>query len=89
VGVEHDQVDIPIVRGDLGDNSCNHIIRSISFNNNQIIRVEMCQDRCLGNGVFEGPERLDVVRAPYERSVLASKMNKGITMSENPTMNQQ
>jgi len=44
MGVECDQVDVAIVRGDLGDDCCNHIVRSIGFNNNRIIRVEMCQD---------------------------------------------
>ena len=77
MGVECDRVDVPIVRGDLGDNSCNRIIGSVSLNNNWIIRVEMCQDRCCGKDMFEGPECLDVVGAPYERGVLASEMNEG------------
>jgi len=45
VCVEHDWVDVTIIRGDLGDDFCDCIVRSVSFNNNGIIRVEMHQDR--------------------------------------------
>src|SRR5882724_8490917 len=56
MGVEDNCVYVTIVRGDLGDYFCDHTVRSISFNNNGIIRVEMCQDGCLGGGSFEGLE---------------------------------
>ena len=45
--VEHNQVNVAIIGGDLGDDCCNHIKSSVSFNNYGIIRVEMCQDGCL------------------------------------------
>jgi len=41
--VECDRVDVAIVRGDLGDDRSNRVVRSISFNNNRIVRVEICQ----------------------------------------------
>jgi len=80
-------VDVTILRGDLGDDSCNSIIGSISFNNNWIIRVEMRQDGCRGEGMFEGFEHLCMIGTPGEKSVLAGKTNERMTMSENPTMN--
>ena len=43
----------------------------------RIIRVEMSQDGCLGEGVFEGLEHLGVVGAPGERGVLACEANQG------------
>jgi len=50
--------------------------------------LKMCQDGGLGEGSLEGFERLGVVRAPSEQGVLAGEANQGMTMSENPTMNQ-
>jgi len=38
--------------GNLGDDSCNSIIESISFNNNRIIRVK-CANMGAGEGRFE------------------------------------
>ena len=66
VQVEGDHVDVAIIRGDLGDDCCNHIVRSISFNNNRVVRVKMCQVGCLGEGSLEGLECCGVVRAPGE-----------------------
>ena len=40
VGVECDWVDVAIVGGDLRDDHSDRIVRSISFNNNGIIRLE-------------------------------------------------
>src|SRR5882724_7809439 len=77
MGVEGDCVDVTIVRGDLGDDCCNCIVRSISFNDNRIIRVEMCQDGCLGEGIFEGLKCLGVVRAPGEWGVFSCEVNQG------------
>src|SRR5882724_8890347 len=48
VQVEHDRVDVAIVGGDLGDYHSDRIFRSVSLNNNRIVRVEMCQDGGLG-----------------------------------------
>jgi len=59
-------VDVSIVRRDMGNDSCNFIIGSISLNNNGIIRVEMHKDGCCGKGMFEGPEHHDMVETPYE-----------------------
>src|SRR5882724_7346691 len=75
--VECDRVDVAIVRGDLGDDRSDHVVRSISFNNNRIVRVEMCQDGGLGEGGLEGFECLSVVRAPSEWGVLAGEANQG------------
>src|SRR5882724_5319627 len=75
--VECDQVDVAIIRGDLGDDSSDRIVRSVSFNNNRIVRVEMCQDGGLGEGGLEGFECLGVVGAPSERGVLAGEANQG------------
>ena len=77
MGVEHNQVDVSIVGGDLGNDSCNGIIRSISFNNNGIISVEMRQNGCCGEGMFEGSERLHMIGTPGERGVLAGETNEG------------
>src|SRR5882724_2007995 len=44
VRVERDQVDVARVRGDLGNDRSDHIVRSVSLNNNRVVRVEMCQD---------------------------------------------
>ena len=70
-------MDVPIIGGDLGDDCCNHIIGSISFNNNCIIRVEMRQNGCHGEGVFEGSKHLHIIGAPGERGVLAGEMDEG------------
>ena len=70
-------MDVPILGGDLGYDCSNHIIGSISFNNNWIIRVEMFQDGCHGKGMFEGSECLGVVRTPYEGGVLAGETDEG------------
>src|SRR5882724_517277 len=61
----------------MGDDCGNHIVRSISFNNNGIIRVKMCQDGGLGEGSLEGFKCLGVVRAPSEWGVLAGEANQG------------
>src|SRR5882672_192655 len=76
-GVECDWVDVTIIRGNLGDDSCNSIIGSISFNNNGIMRVEMCQYGCRGEGRFEGSERLRLIGIPGKRGDLAGEMNEG------------
>src|SRR5882672_1365533 len=76
-GVERDRVNVTILGRDLGDDCCNRIIGSVSFNNNWIIRVEMCQDGCRGEGVFEGFERLHMIGTPGERGVLAGETNEG------------
>src|SRR5882672_8973653 len=76
-GVECDRMDVTIIRGNLGDDSCNRIIGSISFNNNGIIRVEMRQYGCRGEGTFEGSERLGLIGTPGKRSVLAGEANEG------------
>src|SRR5882724_5595474 len=65
-GVECDRVDVAIIGGDLGDDCSDCIVRSISLNNNRIVRVEMCQDGCLGEGSLEGFKCLGVVGAPSE-----------------------
>src|SRR5882724_1060800 len=75
-GVECDRVDVAIVGGDLGDDRSDCIVRSVSFNDNGIIRVEMRQDGCLCKGCFEGFEHLDVIGAPSEWSVLAGETNE-------------
>ena len=71
-------MDVAIVRGDLGDDCCNRIVRSISFNNNRIVRVEMHQDGSLGEGSLEGLKHLVVVGAPGEWGVLACEANQGV-----------
>jgi len=70
-------VDVTIVGGDLGDDRCNHIVRSISFDNDGIVGVEMHQDGCLGKGCLEGLKCLGVVRAPGEWGVLSHEVNQG------------
>src|SRR5882724_7952599 len=75
--VEHDQVDVAIVGGDLGDDRSDRIVRIISLNNNRIVRVEMRQDGGLGEGGLEGFECLGVVGAPSERGVLVGEANQG------------
>src|SRR5882724_1131057 len=75
VGVEHDWVEVAIVGRDLGDDCCDRIVRSVSLNNDGIIRVEMCQDGCLCEGVFEGLKGLSVVGTPGEWCVLAGEAN--------------
>jgi len=63
-------VDVTIIGGDLGDDHSNRIIRSVNFNNNRIIQVEMHQDGGLGKGLFECVEHLGMVGAPGEWGVL-------------------
>jgi len=70
-------VDVTIIGGDLEDDYCNCIVRSVCFNNNGIIRVEMHQDGCLCKDVFEGLKCLGVVGTPGERGVFASEANQG------------
>src|SRR5882724_13452380 len=75
VGVECDWVDVAIIGGDLRDDRSDHIVRSVSFNNNGVIRVEMCQDGCLCKCCLEHFERLSVIGAPGEWGVLAGEAN--------------
>src|SRR5882724_10930201 len=77
VQVEHDWVDVAIVGGDLGDDHSDHVVRSVSLNNNRIVRVEMRQDGGLGEGSLEGFKCFGVVRAPDERGILSGKANQG------------
>ena len=70
-------MDVAIVRGDLGDDHSNCIVRSISLNNNRIVRVEMCQYGCLSEGCFEHVEHPGVVGTPGEWGVLAGEANQG------------
>ena len=70
-------MDVAIIGGDLGDDFSNCIVRSISLNNNRIVRVEMRQDGGLCEGCFEGFKCLGVVGAPDEWGVLAGEMNQG------------
>src|SRR5882724_10625787 len=76
-GIECDRVDVAIIGGDLGDDHCDSIVRSVSFNNNWVIGVEVHQDGCLGKGCFERFERLGVIGAPGEWGVLAGEANQG------------
>src|SRR5882724_11256416 len=76
-GVECDQVDVAIVGGDLGDDRSNCIVRSISLNDNGVVRVEMRQDRGLCEGRFEGFKCFGVVGAPDEWGILLGKANQG------------
>jgi len=75
--------------GDLRDDRCNRIVRSVSFNNNGVNRVEMCQDGCLCKGCLEGCECFGVIGAPGERGVLAGEANQGDDNVGEPTMNRQ
>ena len=75
--VECDWVDVAIIRGDLGDDRCDSIVRSVSFNNNWVIGVEVRQDGCLGKGCLERFERLGVIGAPGKWGVLAGEANQG------------
>src|SRR5882724_1556160 len=75
VGVECDWVDVAIVRGDLGDDRSNCIVRRVSLNHNGVVRVEMHQDRGLGEGSLEGFKCPGVVRAPSEWGVLVGEVN--------------
>ena len=61
--------------GDLGDDRSDHIVRSVSFNHNRIVRVKVCQDGGLGESCFEGFECLGVIGAPGERCVLVGEAN--------------
>jgi len=70
-------VDVTIIAGDLGYDHCDHIVRSVIFNENRTIRVELCQDGGMGEGSIEGLECLGVVRAPSEWGVLACEANQG------------
>src|SRR5882724_6120288 len=74
--VEHDWVDVTIIGGNLGDDCSDRIVRSVSLNNNRIVRVEMCQNGGLCEGCFEGFKRLGVVGAPDEWGVLVGEMNQ-------------
>src|SRR5882724_4855966 len=82
--VEHDWVDVAIVGGDLGDDRSDRIVRSVSLNNNRVVRVEMRQDGGLGESSLEGFECLGVVRAPSEWGVLAGEANQGNDDVEEP-----
>ena len=87
VQVECDWVDVTIVGGNLGDDRSDRIVRSASLNNNRIVRVEMCQDGGLSESCLEGFEHLGVVGAPGEWLSLQVRRIRGMTISENPTMN--
>src|SRR5882724_1311388 len=76
-GVECDRVDVAIVGGDLGDDRSDCIVRSVSLNDNGVVRVEMRQDGGLCEGRFEGFKCLGVVGAPDEQDILSGKANKG------------
>jgi len=79
--------DVAIIGGDLRDDRCNRIVRSVSFNNNGVNRVEMCQDGCLCKGCLEGCECFGVIGPQVNGVSLQVRRIKGMTMSENPTMN--
>jgi len=70
-----------------GDDLCDRIVRSISLNNDGIIRVEMRQDGCLCEGMFEGLKGCSVVGTQVNGMSLRVRQISGITMSENTTMN--
>ena len=70
-------MDVTIIRGYLGDDGCNCTVGSVSFNNNRMIRVQMRQDGCHGEGVFEGSECLHMIGTPGERGVLVGETNEG------------
>ena len=70
-------MDVTIIRRDLGNDCCNCIVRSISFNNNGIIGVEMRQDRGLSKGLFKCVECLGVVGTPDEWGILVGEVNQG------------
>src|SRR5882724_1979832 len=76
-GVECDRVDVTIIGGDLGDDRSDCIVRSVSLNDNGVVRVEMRQDRGLCEGCFKGFKRFGVVGAPDERGILSGKANQG------------
>ena len=80
-------MDVTIVGGDLGDDHGDHIVRSVSFNNNGIIRVKMRQDGGLGEGSLEGFKRLGGSGPQVNGVSLRVRRIRGMTMSENPTMN--
>ena len=84
--VECNWVDVAIIGEDLGDDCCNHIIRSISFNNNRIIRVEMCQDGCLASvKAFLKISNALVWSGPHENRVsFQVRQIRGMTMSVKP-----
>src|SRR5882724_6636289 len=61
----------------VGDDRSNRIVRSVSLNNNGVVRVEMCQDGGLCEGRFEGFKCLGVVGAPDEWGILSGEANQG------------
>jgi len=67
----------PIVGGDLGDDRSDCIVRSISLNDNGVVRVEMHQDGGLCEGRFEGLQTPWCGRGPDERGILSGKANQG------------
>jgi len=80
-------VDVTVIRGDLGDDRGDCIIRSVSFNNNGLSGVEMRQDRGLGKGLFDCAECCGVSGPQTNGVSLRVRQIKGMMMSENPTMN--
>jgi len=61
--------------GDLGDDHSDCIIRSVSFNNNGFIRVEMRQDGCLSKGCLSVFEQLVWLGAQVNRVSLPGEVN--------------
>jgi len=73
--------------GNLGDDCSDRIVRSVSLNNNQFVRVEMRQNGGLCEGCFEGFKHLVWLGPQMNGVSLRVRRIRGMTMSENPTMN--
>jgi len=86
--VESDQVDVPL-SGEIWEMiTAICIVRSISLNNNRIVRVEMCQDGGLGEGSLEG-SNTSVVVGPQVMGELVGEANQRNNDVANPIMNLQ
>jgi len=70
------RLDVTLIRGDLGNDHCDCIVRSVSLNNDGIVRVE-CIKWGLGEGSLECLKCLHVVRALGNWGVFACEVNQG------------
>jgi len=80
-------VDVAIVGGDLGDDHSDHIVRSVSFNDNEIIRLKCTKMGAWVKAVLRVFKHHGVIGAPGEQGVLAGETNERYNNVRKPMMN--
>jgi len=74
---EGDQMNIPMVGGDLRDNGGNGVVGGVRLDDNGIIGIEMNEDGGLHEGFFKLVERDLVLQAPNELHIFPGETSQG------------